>query len=156
MEENQNQGQQNQSLFQLNLDEQTGYTLRSATSWAKVLAIVGFICAGLIVIMAIVVQSKLGSYRSSRYYDDDFSGSTRTLSTMIIVVYFIIAIIQFLSSLFMWQFGNKISTAFKANDQAALNAGFAGLRNYIALWAILLIIGLLFMLISLAAGASSM
>ena len=34
---------QNTSLFQLNLDAQNSYTLRSAASWAKVLGIVGLI-----------------------------------------------------------------------------------------------------------------
>ncbi len=137
---------QNTSLFQLNLDAQNSYTLRSAASWAKVLGIVGLIIGGLCVVSGILVQQTLN--RGGTYYNG--SGiSAGTLGNAGLVGYLIMAIMMFVSSMFALNAGNKIMTGLKANDQGTLNAGFAGARNYFAFWAILLILFLLLILIGL-------
>ena len=51
---------QNTSLFQLNIDGQSSNTLKNAASWAKILAIVGFIVAFLFVIFGVMMQSVMG------------------------------------------------------------------------------------------------
>lgn len=139
---------QNTSLFQLNLDAQNSYTLRSAASWAKVLGIVGLIIGVLCIIAGVVAQQALNQYGGSSYYRN--SGfSSRALGNAGLVVYVIMGLIFVISSIFALNAGNKINQGLKANDQATLNAGFAGARNYFAFWAILLIIFLLLMLIGL-------
>ena len=72
------------------------------------------------------------------------------------VMYILMGGLTILGNVFLLNYANKISTAIKTNDQATLNSGFAGLRNYCAFWAIIMIIGLLFMLIVLASAMSSM
>ena len=52
---------QNTSLFQLNLDAQNSYTLRSAASWAKVLGVVSIILAVLFIILGVLVQQAVSS-----------------------------------------------------------------------------------------------
>jgi len=139
---------QNTSLFQLNLDAQNSYTLRSAASWAKVLGIVGLIIGILCVIAGVVAQQALNQYDGSSYYRN--SGfSSRTLGNAGLVVYVIMGLIFIVSSIFALNAGNKINQGLKTNDQATLNAGFAAARNYFAFWAVLLIIFLLLMLIGL-------
>ena len=137
---------QNTSLFQLNLDAQNSYTLRSAASWARVLGIVGLIIGGLCVVSGILVQQTLNQggsyYRSSGI-------SANALGNAGLVGYLVMALVMLVSSMFALNAGNKISRGLKANDQATLNAGFAGARNYFAFWAILLILFLLLILIGL-------
>ena len=143
--------EQNQttSLFQLSLDAQNSYTLRSAASWAKVLGVVGMIMGVLFVILGILVQQtisrsygQLDNYRSSGF-------SANSLGNMGMAVYLIMGLIYIVSSLFALNAGNKINRGLKTNDQATLNAGFAGARNYFAFWAIMMILMLLLVLISI-------
>jgi hypothetical protein len=139
---------QNSSLFQLNLDAQNSYTLRSAASWAKVLGIAGMIMGLLFVIAGIIAQQALS--QSSSLYRNDTGFSARTLGNAGLIVYVLMGLVFIISSIFALNAGNKINQGLKANDQATLNAGFAGARNYFAFWAILIILMLLLMLIGIA------
>jgi len=139
---------QNTSLFQLNLDAQNSYTLRSAASWAKVLGIAGMIMGLLFVIAGIIAQQALS--QSSSLYRNDTGFSARTLGNAGLIVYVLMGLVFIISSIFALNAGNKINQGLKANDQATLNAGFAGARNYFAFWAILIILMLLLMLIGIA------
>lgn len=137
---------QNTSLFQLNLDAQNSYTLRSAASWAKVLGIVGMIFGIGFILLGIIVQQKMNQYG----YDYRSSGlSTRAMGNAGLIGYVILGLIMIVTSIFAINGGNKISAGLKGNDQATLNAGFAGVRNYFAFWAVLLIICLLFVLLGI-------
>lgn len=141
---------QNTSLFQLNLDAQNSYTLRSAASWAKVLGIVSLIMGILFVIFGIIAQqaiSKYSDFDSYRYKSSGFSSSS--LATMGLAIYVVLGLIYIISSIFALNAGNKISGGLRNNDQGMLNAGFAGARNFFAFWSILIIIGLLLVLVSL-------
>lgn len=149
MEQNQN-ADPTTSLFQLNLDAQNSYTLRSAASWAKVLGIVGVIIGILFFISGIMVQqamSRYGGYSSYRYRSSGFSATS--LGNAGMAVYIILGAIMVITSIFALNAGNKINQGLKTTDQAALNSGFAGVRNYFAFWSVLLIIFLLLMFIGL-------
>src|SRR5688572_5870472 len=117
---------QNTSLFQLNLDAQNSYTLRSAASWAKVLGIVGLIFGILFIILGVMAQQAM----NQSGYDYRSSGiSARAMGNAGLVVYVVLGLIMIVTSIFAINGGNKISAGLKGNDQATLNAGFAGVRN---------------------------
>ncbi len=138
---------QNTSLFQLNLDAQNSYTLRSAASWAKVLGVVSLIIAGLCVIMGVMMQQILS--QNSGSFRNETGLSASTFGNAGLIVYVILALVYIVSGMFSLNAGNKINLGLKANDQASLNAGFAATRNFFAFWAILTIIFLLSILIGL-------
>lgn len=137
------------SLFQMNLDAQNSYNLRSASSWAKVLGVVGIITGAILIILMAITISQLenrygyGGYRRGGL-DTMFASRIGLWSVIISGIIFIIG------GIFSFNFGNKISTALKSNDQDGLNAGFAALRNYFAIRAITIIIVLLLLVMSLA------
>ena len=139
---------QNTSLFQLNLDAQNSYTLRSAASWAKVLGVASLIIAVLFIILGIMVQQAASSGSFGRYRSSGLTSSE--FGTAGLVVYVICGLVYGLSGLFALNAGNKINAGLKANNMEVLNAGFAGARNFFALWAILMIIMVLVVLITLA------
>lgn len=146
---------QNTSLFNLNLDAQNSYTLRSAASWAKVLGVVGMIMGILFVIMGVLVQQTVSRYDGEM---DGLRGSGLSASAIGnagLVVYLLMALVFIISSLFALNAGNKISRGLKTNDQATLNAGFAGARNYFAFWAIMIILMLVLVLISILGSLGS-
>ena len=65
----QNQPNPGTSLFQLNLDAGNSYTLRSAASWAKVLAITGIIIGVLFFAVGLLMQNAISNnYGNNRYY----------------------------------------------------------------------------------------
>ena len=145
---------QNSSLFQLNLDAQNSYTLRSAASWARVLGIVGMILGIFFVILGILVQQVVTSPgASSTYRSAGLSASS--IGAAGLAAYIIMGLICIVSSIFALNAGNKISRGLRTNDQATLNAGFAGARNYFAFWSIMIILILLLVLISMLATLGS-
>lgn len=145
----------NTSLFQLNLDANNANTLRSAASWAKVLSVIGFIFSLLFVAIGFLVQNALnkapGQYEELGYRGNP--GMMGNLGTAGMVVYLFMGVMTFIGSVFAFNFGGKISTALKTNDQNTLHSAFAALRNYFAYWGVLMIIGLLLMIIGIAAGS---
>lgn len=142
------------SLFQLNLDSNSLYTLRSAASWAKVLGIVGIIMSVIFFIFAFVFQDALSRSDNSSYYNDEMRNSSKLAGSMALVIYIIIGILYLVSSIIALTFANKTSKALNTNDQQSLNVGLAAARNYFAFWAILLILSLLIMLITLITVAT--
>ncbi len=144
---------QNTSLFQLNLDAQNSYTLRSAASWARVLGIACMIMGILFIIFGIMVQQLV---RKTGSYDYESSGmSASAIGNMGMAIYVIMGLVMIISAVFALGAGNKILNGLKTNDQASLNSGFAGARNFFALWAILTILGLILVLVSLLGALSA-
>ena len=142
---------QNSSLFQLNLDAQNSYTLRSAASWAKVLGVASLILGVLFIILGIMVQQAVSRYGGG-YYSRGSGLTSSNLGAAGLIIYLIIGLIYGISGLFALNAGNKINAGLKTNNMEVLNAGFAGARNFFALWAILMIITLLLVLITLASS----
>ena len=138
---------QDSSLFQMNLDAQNSYNLRSAASWAKVLGVVGVITG---IFLLIIIGNQLGKLDNYRYGRTGFGGTlgaTKASLWMMIIG----AIMASIGGVFSFNFGNKINAALKANNQDGLNAGFAALRNFFAIRSVLLIIIMLLLLLSMAA-----
>lgn len=158
MEENQNYtSSPGTSLFQMNLDAQNSYTLRSAAAWGKVLGIVGIILGIIFCILCAIALSKLDSYSGSSYryrrsggLGEIFDGNSITETKMGLWIFMITGIVFILGGVFSFNFGSKINAALKSNDQHGLNQGFAALRNYFAVRSITLILILLLLLIAIA------
>lgn len=153
MDQHQNPGT-GSNLFQLNLDGQNSYTLRSVASWAKVLGIVSIICAILFIAGGILFQQNA----SKLVVDSDYRRSGLTASSlgnMGLIMYVIMGAIFGLSGMFAVNAGSKIRVGLNTNNMEALNSGFAGARNFFALWAILVILMLLLFLITILAALGS-
>lgn len=147
--------EQNQetSLFGLNIDQNSSSVLRAAAQWGKIFAICGFILAFLCIILGIVMQSTFSA--ASREFDGEFRGGATAgiAGTAALFIYVIIGLVYFLSSIFLLNFANKTTKALRTNDQTSLVGGFSGLRNFLALWAILMIICLLLVIFALLSTA---
>jgi len=148
------QPQPSSPLFQLNVDANTGYTLRSAASWAKILGILGIIFGLCFIGMGILMQNTMNQMGGA-FDEYKYRGSASMMGNVAMIMYILIGVITMIGSLFALSFGNRVTTAIRTNDQNTLRAGFAGVRNYFAYWTILMIIGLLILIIGLATGASS-
>lgn len=149
---------QNQSLFGLTIENNTASTMSSSAQWGRVLAWCGIVMGLIFVLIGVLFQVILSRSAGSinRFESNDgFTGSMAFAGGIGMIMYILIGGLTILGNVFLLNYANKISTAIKTNDQATLNSGFAGLRNYCAFWAIIMIIGLLFTLIGLASAMSS-
>ncbi|MGB3088367.1 MAG: hypothetical protein WBB20_00255 [Chitinophagaceae bacterium] len=145
---------QNSSLFSLNLDAQNSYTLRSVASWDKVLGVVSIITAILCIIGGIIFQQYAASYSDYGSYRSRSSAmNTGAMGSIGLVFYVIMGLLYGISGMFALNAGNKINAGLKTNNMELLNGGFAGARNFFALWAILMIFFLIMVLIGLAGAA---
>lgn len=151
----------NTSLFQLNLDANNSFTLRSAASWAKVLGILGLIFGIIFIAIGFLVQNARSTNTYGQYEDYDTGGNGTIMESMNMagtagmVGIILFGVLVIIGSIFSLSFGNKISAALRTNDQNTLRSGFGAIRNYFAYWSVLMIIYLLLMIILIAAGSGS-
>ncbi len=151
--------QENKNLFGLTIEANTASTMSSSAQWSRILAWCGIIMGAMLVILGLLSQGMMGKSTGglSKFESNDgFAGSMALVGGAAMVMYIIMGGLTILGNVFLLNYANKISTALKTNDQGTLNAGFAGLRNYMAFWGIIMIISLLFMLIAIASLMMSM
>ena len=148
MEQNQNPNQSN-SLFELNIDANANMTLRSAATWARVLGIVSLIMGIFFVIFGVIWQNTIKSSGSG--YSSAYGSIMRTSG---LVYFLVIGIVMIISAIFALNFASRISTAVKANDQVSLSMGLGAVRNYFAFWSVICIIFLLLLLLGIMGSLS--
>jgi predicted DNA repair protein MutK len=142
---------ENKPLFGLTIEGNTANTISSSVQWGRILAICGIILGVLFVIFGIVFQVMMSRATSGfgGFESDGMSRSMALGAGVGMVMYILMGGLTIVGNIFLLNYANKTGTALKTNDSAMLNSGFAGLRNYFAFWAIIMIISLLFMLLGL-------
>lgn len=142
---------QDKPLFGLNIDPITKTHLSGAATWAKFLAIMGFIVCGLIVLVGIFAKSLLSSTLTGY---ESFGGQVNTdgYATILAIVYILIALLYFFPCLFLYHFATKMRVALAADNQEMLNASFLGLKKTFRYLGILtiIIIGFYFLIFLMA------
>jgi hypothetical protein len=130
------------SLFQLNMDAGSSYTLRGAASWAKAMAVIAIIFGILFFTLAFLIHNEYnkGSQWVERALDTRDSGTAVIVCTIIFIV---IGIFFLISGIFALNFGNKTGRALRTNNSYLLRAGFSALRNHFVFRTIIMIIFLL-------------
>lgn len=147
--------QSNTPLFGLTIEGQTASTISSSVQWGRILAICGIIFGGLFILIGIMITSLMSRATTGfgGMESDSIRGSMMMGAGIGMVMYIIMGGLTILGNVFLLNYANKVGTALKTNDAVALNSGFAGLRNYFAFWAIIMIICLLFMLLGILSGS---
>ncbi len=146
------------TLFELQIDHNGSAYLKEAARWAKFLAIVGFVCIGLLVIIALFAGAFLSSFSS---FAGPASGAARVGGAFVTVIYILIAVLYFFPCLYLYNFASKAQVALRSNDQEQLNTSLKNLKAMFRYMGILTIIWLCFVLLGfiaaiLGAGAASM
>jgi len=117
------------------LNQQAQYYLFKAAKWARFLGIMGFIFCGLFLIIALsmgVIFSTLSKLAPYNPGTEMLAG----MSGFIIAFYVLIDIFYFFFSLYLFQFGSKISTAIILRDNIGITNGLEKLKSFFKLWGI--------------------
>jgi hypothetical protein len=134
----------NENLFNVGIDDTARNHLRTAATWARIIAIIAFISYA-VNIMVAFLGKKAGPFAS-----DEVSGLAASASRGSEIVSALIgAIIGIILNIFLLRFGSNTREAMDNLSQGSLETGLNGLRAYFKMTAILLIIGGVFLLLAL-------
>lgn len=123
------------SLFDLQMDQEASTYLGEAARWARFLSILGFIMCGLLILVGLF----LGSVVSTAFRGSMGSGSVFG-GTFFTMLYVVIALLYFFPCLYLFQFGSKMRTAQRNNDQQLLSESFKNLKSCFKFFGILAIV----------------
>ncbi|HEY4966239.1 MAG TPA: DUF5362 family protein [Puia sp.] len=140
--------EQQGSLFDLHLDQQSANYLSEAARWGRLLSIVGFIYCGLMAVCGLFLGSMMTRMMSSSIGGTDavISGvGTAFISFFIILM----ALILFFPAYYLFNFSSKVRRALRNNDQAVLADSLKNLKSYFKFFGILIIIVLSFYALAL-------
>ena len=136
--------EQNEPLFSFPVETSTQRSLASAGTWARFLAILGFVFIGLILILfAFAGAGAIGALEKVMPFD-----MAAMAGLLIVVVLIVCAVIGVLCYLLL-KGANLTKKGIITNDQAVFNAGLASYRTYFMLYGILSVISFLINLIGL-------
>jgi len=131
--------------------------LYETVRWSKFLAILGFIGIGLMIIFGLFASFFIGLVGSD--ISDSSIGGAAVSSSILAVIYVIMAVIYFFPILYLYRFSINTRKALDNDDQATLNASFEYLKKHYKfigmLAAILLAIYILIFGFSIIAGITS-
>ena len=110
--------------------------LAETGKWAKFLGILGFIGIGCLVLLSFSIGTIM-----SMAGGEAVAGLPMLSSTMFLtIVYLMMAALYFFPILYLYNFGNKIQTAIRNEDQAILNEAFMNLKSHYKFIGILAIV----------------
>ena len=111
---------------QMVINDEIKNSLTRISKWTKFLAILGFICIGLIIIAQILVL--IGSYYSN------FDGAGMAL------IYVVIGVVYYFPLNYLIKSANSFKKAVNSDNQEILNSGFTNLSSHFKFMGILTII----------------
>jgi len=139
--------EENQSVFELEVDQIASKNLIDTAKWARFIAIFSFIAMGCFLLIIIAFQSRIADRISNYIPGMNESGGFGVLIGVIIFIFALVSVIL----VFLLRGANLIKKGIETKDQIMLNDGLRSLKTYFAIYGILAIIGVVFNLIGLIA-----
>lgn len=130
--------EQQESLFELHLDQQSVNYLNETARWSRLLSIIGFIYCGLMAIVGLFFGSMMARMMPG------MGGPETTLSGVanVFFSFFIIlmALIFFFPAYYLFSFSSKMRRALRNNEQAELTDSLKNLKSFFKFYGIIVII----------------
>jgi divalent metal cation (Fe/Co/Zn/Cd) transporter len=136
---------------ELQVDETLSAHIKESAMWARFLGVLGFIYSAFISLIAVF----MGFFIRQLMPAQMLSPAIMAGGLMAGAVYFVMSVITFFVSLYLYRFGTKVQTALRTADQQLLTDAFASLKFYFRFWGIAVLVTLALLLLALAAGVVS-
>lgn len=114
--------------------------LEIGAKWARFLGIMGFICAGLMVLAGLLIV--LVGFTMENSYRRGYGGGESLPMWLIGLGYFVWAIFYFLPGKAMYDFSVSALQAIASRDSIAMEAAMENLKKYFKVSGILMIVGI--------------
>lgn len=132
----------------IKVDDHAKKELIDAAKWSKIISIIMFVFAGIVLLMGVVGSSQLSSgvFRSlGRGYGDIFRYGGAWLIIVVLVVVVVIGVLYY----FLFSFSTKMKTAVLAEDTPQFNASLKMLKVFLIATTVLAILSLLMNIMNL-------
>lgn len=139
--------EENQSLLDLEVDNEASANLMEVSRWSKFLGTIVLVGIGVIALVFAFLWNKIGALISSA--DDMPDGAENVAKVMIVIVLLIVGTIVAVLMSFLLKGANRIRYGIANKDQVMFNSGLANLKNFFVMSGILGIIQIFFALIGL-------
>lgn len=127
-----------QNLFDLQIDAEVTDYLQQSARWAKFVSIVGFVFCGFFVLFALFAGTMLTTLPAT-----GGMGAMNALpGAFITVIYLIVAALMFIPYYLQYKFAGNMQAALRSGDQQALTSSFSSLKSYFKYMGILMIISI--------------
>jgi uncharacterized membrane protein len=124
--------------------------LKIAATWARVIAIVYFICLGLCAVFMLFALLAVG-FAGVMSGMPQMPGAMSTVYTIWLALLLVLTIVMFLPTLYLYRFAGKTLDAIEQNNETEMSASLVNLRKYFKLMGILTIV---YMALGFVMGAS--
>ena len=116
---------QDQSLFDMNMDSSTQSHLLSISKWTKFISIVGFVICGLVLLLLAVYGAKITEQLSVL-----FSFGNSELAGALIAVVLVVLLLFGFWIYFLFKVSNLLRNGLQSRDTVLLADGFKAMRIY--------------------------
>lgn len=135
----------NQSLFELEVDHITSEELLDTSRWQKMFGVVVLTMIGLLLLVFLIAWNKIGAL-----IDESLAGDgSQAAMAVIVAVLLLLAVVLGIMSWFLIRGAGRIKSALRMKDQLLFNNGLSDLKTFFIIYGVISIIGLLASLISL-------
>jgi nitric oxide reductase large subunit len=131
---------QEQSLFDSNMDHVTQEHLQSVSKWTRFISITGFIGLGLILIILLIAGSQVAGQLSSL---SGLNGFDMAGAGVIIAIIVVAILIMVLWVYFLFKASNLLSNGLQSRDSAMIADGFRAMKIYFIISFVLSVLSLL-------------
>jgi hypothetical protein len=142
--------EQQGSLFDLHLDQQSVNYLSEAARWSRLLSIVGFIYCVLMAVTGLFFGATMSRMVSEAGGGTAEGGGMLGLSGVFLSFFLILgALILFFPAYYLFSFSTKMRRASRNNDQTLLSDSLKSLKSFFKFFGIFIIIILSFYALAL-------
>jgi len=135
------------------LTTDTKYFLHTAARWANFIAIIGFIGAGFIALMALII---LVSGTAAMSQLSQAGGPGAILGAIgaggMTIIYLLIAVFYFFFAYYLFRFASSAKKAVLFNNNLEMSKSIESLKSFFKLWGIVTIIAIAFSIIAVIGG----
>ena len=143
---------QSESVFELQMDQQFLSYLLNTAKWNKLLAIVGFVISGLMILYVFLMNAGLRHLYSGTIMEMVLENMGEEFGILETIILFVMTTIYLVPNFWRYKFSVRAIKAIYNPDQALLNDSMNKLRMYSKYWGILsmLLIGFYVVVVILA------
>lgn len=135
---------EDQSLFELEVDHGIAEELLDTSRWQRMFGILMFSIIGLITLALLVGWSKIAVL-----IDEAIAGEgSQAAMAVVVVAVFLVAVVIGIMSWLLIRSSTRIKTAIRLKDQALFNEGLSDLKTFFIVYGVISILGLLGNLVS--------
>lgn len=137
--------EENQSVFDLQVDQAGARNLSGASAWAKFLAVVVFIILGLTILALVLAKQQIADSLAQIIPGMGASQSYTALVAAIAIT----AIICIVLMVLLFSSAVRIRRGIQTRNQLTFNSGLSSLKSYFAMYGVLSILFVVLKIISL-------